>query len=267
MGKIIGAVIGYMSGGFTGLLIGLFLGHQFDRHLPFWAVKILNKVLAKHHLEVQRAFFEATFSVMGHLAKADGQVSEQEIYLARQVMARMQLSEQAQLEAIELFGRGKAPDFDLEAVLQRLHRAAMRRRELIQVFLEIQVSAGYADGELQPAERELLLKIFTTLGFGAAEFERIDAAIRAELHNRQAGGGVAGRTRGMSTEDAYAILGVAEGATDAEVKKAYRRLTSQHHPDKLAASGLPPEMMKMATEKTHEIRTAYERLRETRGFK
>ena len=267
LGKIIGAVIGYMSGGFTGLLIGLFVGHQFDRHLPFWAVKFLNKVLSKHHLEVQRAFFEATFSVMGHIAKADGQVSEQEIHLARQVMARMQLSEQAQEEAIALFGRGKAPDFDLEATLQRLHRAAMRRRELIQVFLEIQLSAGYADGELQPAERELLLTIFTTLGFGVAEFERIDAAIRAELHNRQTGGAAAGRTRGMSEEDAYAILGIAESATDAEVKKAYRRLTSQHHPDKLAASGLPPEMMKMAAEKTHEIRTAYERLRETRGFK
>ncbi len=267
LGKIIGAVIGYMSGGFTGLLIGLFLGHQFDRHLPLWAVKFLNKVLAKHHIEVQRAFFEATFSVMGHLAKADGQVSEQEIHLARQVMARMQLSEAAQREAIILFGRGKEPDFDLDAMLQRLHRATQRRRELIQVFLEIQLSAGYADGDLKPAEREVLLKIFATLGFSAVEFERIDATIRAELHNRQSGGSAAGRTRGMSVVDAYAILGIGESATDAEVKKAYRRLTSQHHPDKLAASGLPPEMMKMATEKTHEIRTAYERIREVRGFK
>lgn len=267
LGKIIGAVVGYMSGGFTGLLIGLFLGHQFDRHLPLWAVKFLNKVLVKHHLEVQRAFFEATFSVMGHLAKADGQVSEEEIRLARQVMERMQLSPEAQREAIALFGQGKEPGFDLDAVLQRLRRATMRRRDLLQIFLEIQLNAAYADGELKSAERDVLLKIFVTLGFSEAEFERLDAMIRAELHNRQSGGAQAGRTRGMSVADAYAILSIDESVTDAEVKKAYRRLTSQHHPDKLAASGLPPEMMKIAEGKTHEIRTAYERIREVRGFK
>jgi len=268
LGKIVGAVVGYMSGGFVGLLIGLFLGHQFDRHLPLWIMKFLNKVLVKHHLEVQRAFFEATFSTMGHLAKADGRVSEEEIRLARQVMARMQLSEEAQREAIALFTRGKEPGFDLDAMLQRLRRATMRRRDLLQIFLEIQLNAAYADGELKSTERDVLLKIFVTLGFGTAEFERLEAMIRAEIHNRQSGGGAQpNRTRGMSLTDAYAILNIDESVGDAEVKKAYRKLTSQHHPDKLAASGLPPEMMKLAEEKTHEIRTAYERIREVRGFK
>lgn len=268
LGKIAGGLIGYAAGGFWGFLIGLLLGHQFDRHLPLWAMNFLNKVLVKHHLEVQRAFFEATFSVMGHLAKADGRVSEEEILLARQVMERMQLSPEAQREAISLFNQGKASGFDLDAVLQRLRQVAMQRRELIQMFLEIQLSAGYADGTLQSAERELLLRIFTTLGFSAAEFERLDAMIRAELHSRQAGGaGAAGRTHGMALTDAYAILNIDESVSDAEVKKAYRRLTSQHHPDKLAAKGLPPEMMKVAEQKTHEIRTAYERIREVRGFK
>lgn len=268
LGKIAGGVIGYKSGGFPGLLLGVFIGHQIDRRLPYWMLKLLNKVMVKHHLEVQRAFFEATFSVMGHLAKADGRVSEQEIEVARQVMARMQLTAEAQREAIAFFGQGKEAGFDLDAMLQRLQRATQRRRDLLQIFLEIQLGAAYADGELHAAEREVLLKIFTTLGFGVAEFERLEAMIRAELHNRQGGGaGPASRTRGMSLEDAYAILNITESASDAEVKKAYRRLTSQHHPDKLAASGLPPEMMKMAEEKTHEIRTAYERIREVRGFK
>jgi len=267
LGKIVGAVVGYLMGGFVGLLIGLLLGHQFDRHLPLWAVKFLNKVLVKHHLEVQRAFFEATFSVMGHLAKADGRVSEEEIRLARQVMERMQLGAEAQREAIALFTRGKEPDFDLDATLQRLRRATLRRRDLLQIFLEIQLSAGYADGELKSAERDLLMKIFVVLGFSVAEFERLDAMIRAEIHSRQTGGAQPSRTRGMSLADAYAILNINESVSDAEVKKAYRKLTSQHHPDKLEAKGLPKEMMKMAEEKTHEIRSAYERIREVRGFK
>lgn len=267
LGKIIGGVVGYFSGGFIGLLIGVLIGHQVDRYLPYWLMKLLGKVLVKHQLQVQRAFFEATFSVMGHVAKADGRVSEQEIQMARQVMERMQLSPEAQREAIDFFKQGKEPDFNLDTTLQRLRSATLRRRDLVQLFLEIQLGAAYADGELQASERELLLKIFTALGFTAADLERIESMIRAGFHNRQSGSAAPGRTHGMALSDAYAILNVSEGASDAEVKKAYRLLTSQHHPDKLAAKGLPPEMMKMAEEKTHEIRTAYERVREVRGFK
>ena len=58
--------------------------------------------------------------------------------------------------------------------------------------------------------------------------------------------------------NAYEMLSVSPGDSDAEVKKAYRRLMSQHHPDKLVAKGLPEEMMKLATEKTQEIKAAYE---------
>jgi len=54
-------------------------------------------------------------------------------------------------------------------------------------------------------------------------------------------------------------------ASDAEVKKAYRRLMSQNHPDKLVARGLPEEMMKVATEKTQEIKAAYEQVKAARG--
>jgi DnaJ like chaperone protein len=59
---------------------------------------------------------------------------------------------------------------------------------------------------------------------------------------------------------------VDKSASEAEVKNAYSRLMSQHNPDKLVAKGLPEEMMKIATQKTHEIRQAYEQIKEARGF-
>lgn len=262
LGKLIGAVVGYMMGDFLGLLIGLILGHQLDKYLVRQAGGFLLTSLAKHQVQAQRAFFEATFSVMGHLAKADGRVSEQEIALARQVMQRMGLDETATREAMELFGRGKQPEFDLEDTIQTLRSATRGRINLLQMFIEIQLSAGFADGSLTAAERELLLKICDLLGFPRAAFERLEAMIQAEINHRQAGS-----DQRPSVADAYAILNIDETASDAEVKKAYRRLTSEHHPDKLAAKGLPPEMMKLAEEKTHEIRSAYERIRAERGFK
>lgn len=261
-GKLIGGTLGYMMGGFFGGLIGVILGHQFDRGLANFRGDFSVGMGGLAQAEIQRVFFEATFSVMGHLAKADGRVSEEEIALARHVMARMGLSEPARKEAIALFSKGKENDFALAPVLERFTLATRRAHNLRQMFIEIQLHAAYADGEMNPAEKQLLLTICSELGFSAMDFERLDAMVRAEQHAAQGS-----RVEQMSLDDAYAILSISDKASDAEVKRAYRKLTNQHHPDKLVAKGLPEEMMKLAQEKTHEIRVAYERIRETRGIK
>jgi DnaJ like chaperone protein len=198
---------------------------------------------------------------MGAVAKADGRVSEEEIALARQVMARMGLSDAARREAIALFSQGKKVDFDLESILTRFHYATRRARNLRQMFIEIQLHSAYADGELNPAEKKLLLKICSELDFSPMEFDRLDAMVRAEQHAARGG-----KVEQVSLDDAYAILNVSSKASDAEVKRAYRKLINQHHPDKLVAKGLPEEMMKLAEEKTHEIRASYDRIREARGI-
>lgn len=260
-GKLIGGVAGFLIGGFWGALLGLFFGHQFDRALSGFAGGLPPGLSGLGHAEVQQAFFEITFSVMGHVAKADGRVSEQEIALARQVMTQMGLSEDSRLKAMNLFSAGKQEDFDLDSILKRFQRTTQLARNLRQMFLEIQLHAAYADGELHTAERHLLLHICDVLGFSARDLDRLEAMIRAERHASSGG-----RVEQVSLDDAYAILNIQSSATDAEVKRAYRRLTNQHHPDKLVAKGLPDEMMKLAQEKTHEIRASYERIREARGF-
>lgn len=67
--------------------------------------------------------------------------------------------------------------------------------------------------------------------------------------------------------DAYNVLGVDESASAQEVKRAYRKLMSEHHPDKLAAKGLPPEMMELAKQKAQELQAAYDLIRKEKGFK
>jgi DnaJ like chaperone protein len=263
-GKLIGGFLGYMMGGIWGALIGVWLGHQFDRGLANFRGEYPSGggFGGLNHLQIQRAFFEATFSVMGAVAKADGRVTEQEIALARQIMARMALPEQARREAMALFAQGKEAGFDLDAMLARFHAATQRAHNLRQMFIEIQLHAAYADGELDAAERTLLLSVCDSLGFSAQDFERLAAMVGAEQH-----GGQGGRVEQVSLDDAYAILSVSSDASDAEVKRAYRKLMNQHHPDKLVAKGLPDEMMKMAEEKSHEIRASYDRISEARGTK
>ena len=153
-------------------------------------------------------------------------------------MAQMRFDEAQKKLAIEIFNQGKLEDFDLDGVVQQFRRECHRRHTLMQMFLEIQLQAAYADGELHPAERELLLHVFDVLGFSRHEFDHLEAMVRAAIG---AGGSYApgGAERAPSLAEDYAVLDVANSASDAEVKKAYRRLMSQHHPEKLVSKGLP----------------------------
>ncbi len=262
-GKVLGGTLGYIMGGPLGALLGASLGHSFDAGLN--GLREENWTAAPGSQQrTQLAFFTATFSVMGRLAKADGRVSEDEISFAKAVMAQMQFSNEQKKLAIGLFNQGKQPEFDLEGVLTQFRRECHRRHTLMQMFLEIQLQAAYADGKLHPAERELLLHVFDLLGFSRHEFEHLETMVRAAL-----GGGYApkGKTHAPSLSEDYAVLDVPKSASDAEVKKAYRRLMSQHHPDKLVAKGLPDEMIRLANEKTQQIRKAYERIRDSRGMR
>jgi DnaJ like chaperone protein len=246
-----------------GALLGAALGHGFDRGLEATAQGSLEP---GDRERVQTAFFAATFAVMGRIAKADGRVSPDEIRLAEALMGEMDLTPELRRTAIDLFNQGRRPGFALDAVLDQFRRECHRRHTLIQMFVEIQVQAAYADGALDPSEEGVLLQICGHLGVPEFVFRRIAERVRAE---RSFAGGEPGRAsapgRGTLVE-AYAVLGVSDRDDPETIKKAYRRLMSQHHPDKLVSKGLPEEMMRLAAQKTREIRQAYEQVREARGL-
>lgn len=264
-GKVIGGALGLLMGGPAGAVLGAAVGHQFDRRYPAEGLLGLH-FGAGDQGRVQTAFYTATFAVMGHVAKADGRVSEAEIAAARTIMSRMDLSEEIRKRAVSLFTEGKQPDFPLAAVLEQFRSECNRRYSLVRVFIEIQLEAALADGALRVEEERLLLEICDRLRFSRFEFHAIRAALEAQLRVagawRQAGGsGYSQQRTGRdepSLADAYAALGVKASSSAAEIKRAYRRMISQHHPDKLVASGLPEEMVKLANEKTRQIRQAYE---------
>lgn len=246
---LIGALLGLAIGGPIGLLVGGGLGYWLGRGLR---KRLLNKLVG-----LQSQFLESTFAVMGCLCKADGQVSEDELEASRQLWDRLRLSEAQRAQARADFTRGKAPGFDLDAELARIRRIAAHQPALRQVFLQVQLAAVAADGELHPAEHEMLMRVVRGLGCSEAEIAQVEAMLR--------GGPRAAGEQGPSLEDAYRVLGVDQDASDAEIKKAYRRLMSENHPDKLAAKGLPESMREVAKERTSEIGSAYERIRKARA--
>ncbi len=269
-GKLIGGAFGFMLGGPLGALLGGVLGHGLDRGMGL--LEDSEALDPEGRERVQTAFFTATFSVMGHLAKADGRVSRREITLAESVIARMELSPDMRRVAIGLFTEGKVEGFPLDDVLEQFRRKCRRRRSLMRMFIEIQIQAAYADGRPGAEEKRLLLYICDYLGISEHEFWHLEQLVRLQ-RTFSAGtqwdhGHIPQRPAAErpTLDQAYAALGVASKATDAEVKRVYRRLLSQHHPDKLVSKGLPEEMMKLAAEKTHEIRKAYEAITHARAL-
>ncbi len=254
-GTLLGGTLGYMFGGPLGALLGAALGRNFDRGLKLTDEQATFGVGQQER--VQAAFFTATFSVMGHVAKADGAVTADEISAAKSIMARMQLDTQQRKAAIRLFNEGKKEDFPLHDVLLQFRRECHRRHNLLQMFLEIQIATAMADGHIHASEKQIIFSIGEQLGFRQADIEHLFSF---------SGSGQATGSRQQPVSNAYKILGINKTASDAEVKKAYRRLMSQHHPDKLIAKGLPEEMIKLATEKTQEIKAAYEQVKESRDI-
>lgn len=254
-GKIIGGYLGFLLGGPIGALLGAAIGHGFDKKSA--GDSAFPPGGGYKQQRAQAAFFTATFSIMGHICKADGRVCENEIEIARRVMQQMALSAPQKKAAMHLFNEGKKRGFPFEDVLLQLKSELGAAKNIKRMFIEIQISAAYADGIMHPDEKKLLVQICNIIGFPRYEFDSIVAAIAAEFHHRGTGGIKPG---GMSLQDARAILGVSKDSTRDEIKRSYRRLMSQHHPDKLIAKGLPEEMVKMATQRSQEIREAYDRL-------
>lgn len=269
-GKLIGGFFGLLLAGPFGLLIGVFIGHLFDRGLTRhqgWTLSAGSSSLA------QQVFFDSTFLVMGHIAKLDGRISEAEIQAARAIMNRLGLTEAMRQQAINMFNKGKQSSFNLEETLKKLAQTCHRNKVLLKLFVEIQTQTALAEHKLTPEKQEVLQKICRYLGFAPLNFSffehlfNFEQAFRQQSGRQQQGRSYSSYSQHqLNLKDAYAILGIPETATPADIKKAYRKQMSQHHPDKLLAKGLPEEMIKIATEKTQNIKSAYDRICAAKGI-
>jgi DnaJ like chaperone protein len=275
IGKLLGACFGFLMGGPFGLLLGLFIGHRFDVARR-GVSRGFSPFKRGQQQADQSAFFHDTFAVMGHVAKAKGHVTQQEIEVANAIMNRMGLAGESRQMAQAAFRDGKESSFPLDSTLEALRQRCANRGDLLQFFVEVQIKSALADGEIHPAERQLLHKIARILGFSEHQLERHLQMHEAAFRFQQ-GGGFHGYQQQYQQQnpqasrdqlsDAYKVLGVSENDDGPAIKRAYRKQMNEHHPDKLAAKGLPPEMMELAKQKTQELQMAYEVIRKAKGFK
>lgn len=263
IGKVCGAIFGLLlTRNWFGVVLGIIIGHYFDKGLR--GFKHQSGAAGAVPL-AQHPFFSTVFTIAGCIAKADGRISEEEIVGAERLMAELGLNGEARAEAIALFKRGATPEFQIEPQISSFLQHAIFQPELRNVLVEYLVKFALADGELHQAEADILQRVAQYLGFDRAQFLQFLDMLQAQQRFHQRGYGSNQATSRDALADAYRALGVSSGASDADIKKAYRKLMSQHHPDKLIAQGVPPDMVKLATEKTQEIQAAYELIEKSRA--
>ncbi len=260
-GKLLFSLFGLMYLGPIGFILGLIIGHKLDsRNINPFSFDDDYKNTTEQLERTKRTFFNVTFEVMGHLAKSDGRVTEKEIMAARSIMAQMQLNEQQIQLAIANFTKGKSENFSLHEALNRLIKDCRNNRGLLHTFVEVQYQVARVEGILSKSKQEILQIICNRLGFSpnfSFEYEKNSYQQRRYTNASTTTGNI---------KDAYNMLELPTNSTAAEIKKKYRRLMNEHHPDKLISKGLPEEMIKVATDKTQRIKSAYELIKKHKNF-
>ncbi len=266
MWKLIGFFVGLYSKGPLGALLGLLAGWWLDNsiaHIRGTAATGSGAAGAPRfgfnpfNTKAQQVFQTALFGCLGHLAKADGKVSEQEIRIAEQLMQQLRLSQQQRKMAISQFRLGKSSNYPLENELAPFAAMTQNMQHLRKMFIEILLNGALSDGVISTAERRILERVAKALRLGVAELDRLigQRHRQSATHNDE------------PSNDPYQALGISPSAGNDDIKKAYRKLMSEYHPDKMSGREVPKTMRDYAYRRVREVRAAYDKLRQQRGFR
>lgn len=275
-GKSIGLLLGYLTAGPAGAVFGVLIGNLFDiglynvLHTPQW------HYYRQAPSEVRNIYMPTLFKVMGHIAKIDGRVTKQDIEIARRIMREIRLFGTEKQRAMHYYNEGKSSHFKLENQLRLIKQLCYQNPDLLLLFAETQYRAARTKQPISDARKDALNMIFITLGFKPAFPERFNKANyyqqnqqQYSQHNQQRQQNSSYRhspNRSYTPPNDYAILGIQKGERAAVVKKAYRKIMSQIHPDKLIARGASQLEIDAATERAQQVQKAYERIKKERGF-
>lgn len=255
--------------------VGLILGHGIPGAIVGAAIGFVIDSLrqSQRYRATPQAggFIAPLFALLGAVAKSDGRVSEAEIAVAERLMTRMGLTSEQRREAIAAFNRGKQPEFDVTPAIDGLRQWVGLRRDHAFPVLDVVIETVIAEGNPPPEKMAILRQLAFALRISDMELMALMAmkgyAWNAGAGSRQrgAGGGYVPPHRSTQGPDPYTVLGIARGADERAIKRAYRKLISEHHPDRLG--DLPETMRKQAEARASEINAAYERIKAEKGFK
>ncbi len=296
-GRIICTLIGLLFGP-LGALIGFFIGWKFVDKPKIEAAQRAQQTREafsyRRGAASSNEILELTFTFMGYVARGAGRINEDHISKAQSYMNMMGIDGEGRVRAAKCFEQGKSESFDPQPMINRLLRVCQGNVAILSFFMEVQIQIALADGILAPGEAERLLLIGRLLGFSQEQIKtlinirfaemRFEQQFRQYRQSSSSGYGYQGsyggsneqsgssyrQSAGQNDDDlthACEILGVSPDDSFEDIKKAHKRLMLKYHPDRLASQGLPPEMIKLYTQKAQDIQAAFDLIKRVRGEK
>ena len=260
LGTLIGGGLGFMMGGPLGAIIGGAIGSNFGEGAGRARVHPGARVNGQGFgggtyrtspMEAQQTFMIAMISLAAKVAKADGSVTPAEVRSFDKLLQdQLGMASDERRVAAKIFNEARDSHIPAEEfarqIRQLLGHQPARMRDLISLLMSI----AMADGHFHEAEERLIKSIAREMGLTDRDYEEAAAMFSPRV----------------SLGASYTVLGVTMGATDNEVKKAYRQLAREYHPDVVANKGMGEDFQKFAAEKMRSVNAAYDSVKEARGF-
>lgn len=265
LGKIIGGTIGFFLGGPLGMIAGAVFGHMFDKSNELQGEDDSSQqgysrrfgdsdryyFFNTGYNRSQMVFFVGAFSMLAKLAAADGQISDGARRKVNEFMVNdLHLTGSSYQYAQSIFNQALSQDATFENLADQFYGNFRTSPQILNLMIDIFYRVAMVDGRISPNEERLI-------DYAVRAF-RIPESLHESIRRNH---NVKGASR------AYAVLGLTESATEAEIKKAYRKLILEYHPDTIAAKGMAEEFKEYATKRFREVQEAYETICKERGIK
>jgi DnaJ like chaperone protein len=258
-GKMVGGSLGFVIGGPIGAIAGAAFGHTFvdkkeqaylssrpgsRQHSRLGAQETLSS-----NEQAQLVFFTAAFSMLAKICKVDGRITDKEINAINMFMRQdLQLDANSQQTAQNIFRQAVNSHESFDAFAMQFYSVFRTQPNIIELMIDVLLRVSSADGSISNDEEHLLLSAIRIFNYSNDDYERL-------------------KSRYVKTSNKYyAILKCDESATNEEIKKQYRKLANEYHPDKIEAKGLPEEFIKFANTKFKEIQEAYDNIKKERSL-
>jgi DnaJ like chaperone protein len=247
-GKIIGGTIGFAMAGPLGAIAGAALGHAFDTGGQTYYTTERARLSAGE--EAQFTFFVAAFSMLAKLARADGRVSKEEIDAVENFMVYdLNLNPESKRLAMSIFHTAIDSPENFNAFATQFYNQFRSQHQMLDLMIDILLRVSIADSILSQSEEKLILSAVSIFNFSDDKYRKLKSKYIQDV------------------EKYYAVLGCDKNDSIEHIKKQYRRLVSDYHPDKIVSKGLPEEFAKFASDKFREIQSAYEVIKKEKGIR
>jgi len=244
-GKMTFGSLGLFLGGPLGAIIGVTLGHHFvdkkAEHSQGNAVPLQSE-------QAQAAYFVCIFSILGKIAKADGVVTSDELAVVDDFINGMKISETEKQFAKQVFNEAKNSSYSVEDFASQFYQINSGQPAVLLSFLDVLFRVAAADKVFHPSEEDALNRVKNIFRISDKQFNDIKSVYFTDVDRY------------------YKLLNCSLDSSNEEIKKSYKKLVRDFHPDTIVSKGLPEEFSEFASSRFREIQEAYEKVRKERGF-